>query len=262
MNLKKMDVLRKELNAIYEQQNLDAELLNPEVVEDCKWKISVIVNIDNDCRVITDASSDSCYIYGGQFARFIGLCDTDSYVKTMCSSDEDVIYNRIHPEDLVDKRMLELEFFKYVDTLPDKDKLKYMATCHFRIRNKVGEYVFVDNITRILHLSPKGKIWLILCCYNLSPIQEPLPGIASRIINNTSGIITEVRLSDKRGHILTEREKEILNLIKDGKPSKQIADILGISIHTVNRHRQNILEKLSVENSLKAVMAASLMKLL
>jgi len=257
-----MDVLRKEINSIYEKQNLDTETLEPEVVENCKRKIGIIVNIDNDCRVITDASADTCYIYGGKFARFIGLCDSDSYTKEMGSSDEDVIYNRIHPEDLVDKRMLELEFFKYIDTLPDKEKLIYMATCHLRIRNKHDEYVFVDNSTRVMRLSPKGKIWLILCCYNLSPIQEALPGIASRIINTASGIITEVILSDKRAHILTGREKEILNLIKEGKPSKQIADTLGISIHTVNRHRQNILEKLSVGNSVEAIMAASLMKLL
>ena len=62
--------------------------------------------------------------------------------------------------------------------------------------------------------------------------------------------------------ILSAREKEILRLIMDGKPSKQIADLLNISIHTVNRHRQNILEKLSVGNSVEAIMAAKAMKLI
>jgi len=257
-----MDVLRKEINYIYEKQNLDAERLEPEVVENCRHKIEIITSVDNDCRVITDASTDSCYIYGGAFANLIGLCDSNSYAQKMDSSDEDVIYNLIHPEDLVDKRMLELYFFKYIDALSDNEKMEYMAACHFRMRDRLGEYIFVDNSTRVLHLSPNGKIWLILCCYNLSSIQEPLPGIASRIINNTTGLVTEVSLSDKRSRILTEREKEILGLIKDGRLSKQIADILGISVNTVNRHRQNILEKLSVGNSVEAVTAASLMKIL
>jgi DNA-binding CsgD family transcriptional regulator len=61
---------------------------------------------------------------------------------------------------------------------------------------------------------------------------------------------------------LTDREKEILLLIKEGKLSKQIAEILGISIHTVNRHRQNILERLSVGNSVEALTAAISMRLL
>ena len=172
-----------------------------------------------------------------------------------------MIYNRINPENLVDKRMLEYEFFKFIDTLPPDEKLNYKATCRFRIKNRNGDYVYVDNSTGIMRLSPNGKIWLILCCYCLSPNQESTPGISPRIVNGETGEIIGIKLSDKRARILTEREKEILNLIKEGKLSKQIAGILGISVHTVNRHRQNILEKLSVGNSIEAINAAALMKL-
>lgn len=257
-----MDVLRKELNLFYESQNLEAESLDYAALDDCKRKIKVSVDVESDCRVITDSAADYCYIFGGKFARLIGLCDFDSYINEMGSSDEDVIYDRIHPEDLVDKRMLEYEFFKYIDTLPADEKLNYKAVCHFRIKDRNDKYIYVDNSTRVIRLSPNGKIWLILCCYNLSPTQKPSIGIESHIIDSATGDIIEIKLSDKRRHILTEREKEILNLIKAGKLSKQIAAILGISVHTVNRHRQNILEKLSVGNSVEAIMAATLMKLL
>jgi len=257
-----MDVFRKEINGIYEKQNLKEEYLDASILDECKRRIDVAVNVDDGCRVITDASADSCCVFGGRFARLIGLCDTDSYFKEMHSSDEDAIYDCIHPEDLVDKRMLEYEFFKYIDSLPVDEKLRYKATCRFRLKNRNGAYIFVNNSTQIMRLSPNGKIWLILCCYDLSPSQEQASSIMPRIIDNASGEIIEVALSEKRDHILTGREKEILNLIKEGKPSKQIADILGISIHTVNRHRQNILEKLNVGNSFEAVMAAAAMKLL
>jgi len=45
------------------------------------------------------------------------------------------------------------------------------------------------------------------------------------------------------GHGLTSREFEIIHLIASGKNSKEIADKLFISVHTVNTHRRNILEK-------------------
>lgn len=257
-----MDVLRKELNAVYEGQNLDAEKLDYEILDKCRYQVEMAVGMDSDCRVITDAAADCCYIAGGRFARLIGLCDGDSYVQEMNSSDEDVIYNRIHPEDLVDKRMLEYEFFRYIDDLPPAEKLNNKAVCRFRIKDRAGRYIYVDNCTRILELSPTGRIWLILCSYTLAPDQEPRCGIASRIIDDATGEIIDIKLSEKRARILTEREKEILNLIKEGKPSKQIAAIFGISVHTVNRHRQNILEKLSVGNSVEAIMAATLMRLL
>ena len=49
---------------------------------------------------------------------------------------------------------------------------------------------------------------------------------------------------------------------RKGLSSKEIAAALYISVNTVNRHRQNILEKLSVGNSIEACRAAELMKLL
>ena len=44
--------------------------------------------------------------------------------------------------------------------------------------------------------------------------------------------------------------------------SKEIASTLYISVFTVNKHRQNILEKLSVDNSMEAVQTALAMKLI
>ncbi len=43
---------------------------------------------------------------------------------------------------------------------------------------------------------------------------------------------------------LTRREKEIVKLLAEGKNSKEIAQLLYISVYTVRRHRDNILRKL------------------
>jgi DNA-binding NarL/FixJ family response regulator len=48
--------------------------------------------------------------------------------------------------------------------------------------------------------------------------------------------------------VLTPRELEVLKLIAEAYTSKQIADALFISIKTVDRHRQNILEKLGMRD--------------
>ena len=49
--------------------------------------------------------------------------------------------------------------------------------------------------------------------------------------------------------MLTQREKEILSLIAGGKSNREIADILYISVHTVERHRANIMEKLDLKKT-------------
>lgn len=81
------------------------------------------------------------------------------------------------------------------------------------------------------------------------------------IINTKTGKGYHSELQDKT-EILTKREKEILSLIEQGKLSKEIASRLSISINTVNRHRQNILEKLRVGNSLEACKIAKALHLL
>jgi len=45
---------------------------------------------------------------------------------------------------------------------------------------------------------------------------------------------------------LTPREREILQLIAEGKSSKEAADILGISFHTVESHRTRMMSKLAI----------------
>ena len=48
--------------------------------------------------------------------------------------------------------------------------------------------------------------------------------------------------------LLTPREREILQLIAESKTNKEIAIILGLSPHTVETHRGNILEKLNLHS--------------
>lgn len=257
-----MDILRKELDAIYASQQLDRETLDHAIVESAIADITAYTAVNNYCCVITDAAADRCHIIGGSFPRLMGLTDSPNMYEEVASSDEDAIYARLHPEDLVEKRMLEYEFFKHVNPLDSEAKRQFKATCTIRVKNRTGNYMQVANSTQVLHTSPQGKIWLILCCYDLSPTPHDTMGIKPCIINNSTGEILHVNAHERRSLILSEREKEILQLIKTGRLSKEIADLLNISIHTVSRHRQNILEKLSVNNSMEAVRAATLMKLL
>ena len=53
-------------------------------------------------------------------------------------------------------------------------------------------------------------------------------------------------------HGLTSREAEVLLWISRGKPNREISDILGISPRTVNKHLEQIFEKLGVENRASA----------
>jgi DNA-binding NarL/FixJ family response regulator len=56
--------------------------------------------------------------------------------------------------------------------------------------------------------------------------------------------------------LLTEREREVLKLITEGKNNTEIADALSISLNTVKTHLKNIFQKLDVEDRTGAALKA------
>lgn len=53
---------------------------------------------------------------------------------------------------------------------------------------------------------------------------------------------------DCSGEELTEREEDVLKLLAEGMSNKEIGDKLNISVHTVNSHRKNIMEKTGIRS--------------
>ena len=56
-------------------------------------------------------------------------------------------------------------------------------------------------------------------------------------------------LVKKKGDRLTSREAEVLQLVAEGQANKQVAAELGISIKTVEKHRQRLMEKLNIHDT-------------
>jgi DNA-binding CsgD family transcriptional regulator len=56
---------------------------------------------------------------------------------------------------------------------------------------------------------------------------------------------------------LTGREKEVLQQIAGGKTSKQVAEALSVSIHTISNHRKHICRKLGLHSTAELVAFAA-----
>ena len=84
-------------------------------------------------------------------------------------------------------------------------------------------------------------------------VNEGSKYICEEIKNNISELILEENRDIPNVNALTEREIEIINLIKEGQSSKEIAVSLNISLKTVEVHRHNVLKKLKLKNSASLV---------
>jgi DNA-binding NarL/FixJ family response regulator len=52
---------------------------------------------------------------------------------------------------------------------------------------------------------------------------------------------------------LTDREKQVLKLVAEGRSNKEVAEVLGISVKTAMSHREHVMEKLGVHNRTELV---------
>jgi DNA-binding NarL/FixJ family response regulator len=74
------------------------------------------------------------------------------------------------------------------------------------------------------------------------------PSIAKRLKEDYRKAPDGVGLQKKSTIELTSREAELLQLIAEGQANKQVASELGISIKTVEKHRQHLMEKLGIHD--------------
>ncbi len=78
------------------------------------------------------------------------------------------------------------------------------------------------------------------------------PSLAKSLVKD---YLTHVEQGDDKAAFdgLTERERQVLKLIADGKGNQEVADELVISVKTVERHRANILAKLGLHSRTELV---------
>ena len=123
----------------------------------------------------------------------------------------------------------------------NRDKKALEEEILFTIREMIHPWIDKLKGTRLGH---RQMAYLEVVENNLSTIARPL-----------------VQTAPSYQLQLTPSELEITNLIREGKTNKEIADILSLSVKTIETHRKNIRRKLGLTHSktnLRALLSASL----
>lgn len=238
----------------HDEEDPGVQLANSQLIA------QMYARMENAVSVLSDLKADKSYVYYGGAATALGLPDAGTH-KEIPSIWEKDIFDKVHPDDLLEKHTLELKFFHLVKDFSPAERRDYEIISRLRMQNNNGHYVPIEHRMFYIGNDKNGSIRLALCLYHFSRHMPDDKSYQGMIINTRSG---EIVTPDKKAisNILSDREKDVLRLIKKGRQSKEIADLLTISVYTVNRHRQNILEKLQVSNSMEACRVAESMLLL
>ena len=188
----------------------------------------------------------------GSFAVFLSDRFGHYYYVTeyIEASQEIDIEKLVHPDDWEVVRRIDKKVWEFLNTLPEEEKLTYKYIYELRVLER-GKYVRMIYQMRILAF--KEDNFLAMGIIDIAPEQSANTSVRFQIKNCLTDEIVPFAIESAADNLLTPREREVLALAKEGMFSKEISKKLNISIHTVNRHRQNILEKLQVDNMIEAV---------
>ena len=206
---------------------------------------------DNAIVALNNMRTGKCHICLGKTAEMLGIGRSGTHVCVDSVFEEEII-SCINPENLVVQHMQELKFFNRMMTPQNvAEGFPWYMEQIISMHDIEGKYHPV--IHRIQYFPSEGKqgICYALCVYKFT--KESFTH--ARLIHKLTGEERRIDISELRS-ILSNREKELLEYIQKGLASKEIAGIMGISKNTVDRHRQNIIEKLQVSNTTEACFKA------
>ncbi|MCD7850294.1 MAG: helix-turn-helix transcriptional regulator [Parabacteroides sp.] len=248
-----IDILNKEFfTQDFSKEQPYAEMLSKYKNIACNY-----ARMENAIAVLSDLRANVSYIYYGGFSQMLGI-DKNRKDGKVSSIWEEEIFKLIHPDDLAGKHLQELCFFHFIKRQPKGIRTNYYLVSKLRMVTDTGSHI--PALHRMFYISApsNGSLWLALCLY--SPLVFDFSA-KCMIINSVNGHIAELEKQNNT-RILSAREKQILSLIDKGLMSKEIAGILCISVNTVSRHRQEILGKLQVKNSIEACRIAKDLRLI
>jgi DNA-binding NarL/FixJ family response regulator len=81
------------------------------------------------------------------------------------------------------------------------------------------------------------------------------PAIGKMMVEDYMRELQERQIEDTY-ELLTTREREVLQLLAEGKSNKEVAAVLNLSLYTVETHRGNILQKLNLHSGAELILYA------
>jgi DNA-binding CsgD family transcriptional regulator len=168
-----------------------------------------------------------------------------------------MFFQSIHPDDVTYFLNFENKISEFFFSLDPVRIFKYKVRSDFRIRKKSGDYIRILHQVITLQTTENAGITKSFGIHtDISELK--LDGTPSLSIIGMDGEPSYLNIEVEKifkptKSLLTEREKEVLSHIINGKNSGEIAQLLGLSKHTILNHRHNILAKTETANTTELI---------
>lgn len=180
------------------------------------------------------------------------------YSKEYLADEGHSFYNSlIHPDDYrIFNKIIFPESIKFLQNQPHSERLKFSCSYNYRVKIRSGEWLTVlQRGTYFLHPTEGYPLASVGFIIDITHFKEDTSMIHTieRIDRNFSVLSKEpvykaIYYPQQKSELLSKREMEVLQMLRQGLSSKAIANKLNISENTIVNHRKNMLRKTNTKN--------------
>jgi DNA-binding CsgD family transcriptional regulator/PAS domain-containing protein len=256
LDMDTMAALAERYQSLMGMQTFDPALLDYGILEGHRPHLMRMAELSNSAISVFDMYRGEHAFASYNFERLLG------YESVGMAAEGNAYFDaRVHPDDFAPLLGMGIQMLEFSYGAPKEERGDYKMVNEYRVRGRDDRYLRIIEQHQLLESDPVGNLWLSMSIIDVSPRQESELGVVGTILNFRTGqsvALENLVPSSTRSEVatLSAREREILGLIQQGHLSKEISAMLSISVHTVNTHRQRILQKLVVDNSMEAVQLA------
>jgi DNA-binding CsgD family transcriptional regulator len=162
--------------------------------------------------------------------------------------------NQLHETDFpIYNQKIFADNLKILAQYPPERAGEFIFTHSIRIKNKKGDYQTIAQRHSFI-LSPDGiPLGTIGYAFDLTPFKTDKKMVHMIEEKNKNGgnilLLKKYYYPEEGENQISKRELEVLKWIGEGLSAKQVAVRMGLSVHTVNNHRKNMMQKTQTQNS-------------
>lgn len=169
----------------------------------------------------------------------------------------DRLIEMIHPDDRPYFFSSEERGLAFTNKLMFNEHFQFILSYTYRIKASNGELITIQQQCQAIEVTPKGHLSKTLVIHKRVPDMALRPANDYKIFDKVRGIFIDA----ENGYKLSKREIEIINLVKEGYNSKEIAEKLFVSKFTIDTHRKKILSKTNSSNFMDLIRKLSLFEI-
>jgi DNA-binding CsgD family transcriptional regulator len=224
--------------------NLDPTLVETDHTE-ILWSLKFTEKLfPNAVVMLCNARHKTMDYISDNFTALLGYpC---SFFKNISNED---YFSMIHPDDVGPVSSCFTEMVQATMGQRHDEIIEKRYVMHYRIKHAKGHYVYIEDEKLTLESRNRRQIGLTVMRDVTSSLNFPGVKLEFFRYDKNKSIKVNEYFPAKQNAKVTSREAEIIQLLKEGFKSQEIADRLSISIHTVKNHKKNLFKKVNARNS-------------